>query len=169
MYEFAPYGDFQELSAAYNFGMNEKLCRTYFRQLIEGLDYLHNEMMAHLDLKLENVVLGQDFKLKVIDFDLSANLTDENVKSQGTPHYRPPEMLKGNTSYAEAADIYSAAVVLFTMIYGSLPFHETVDFDGEILVDVLDRNPDMFWNFHQKMREDEADYRQFSKDFKNLF
>jgi len=74
---------------------DKKLCRTFFHQLIDGIEYLHSQNLAHMDLKLENLVLGDDFKLKIIDFDLAISLTDEKndqYGGAGTKNYRAPEV-----------------------------------------------------------------------------
>lgn len=52
----------------------EKIVRTYFHQLVDALEYLHKSGIAHLDLKPENIALGDKFMLKIMDFELSANL-----------------------------------------------------------------------------------------------
>jgi len=42
---------------------------------VDGVDHLHNvAKVAHLDLKLENIMIGDDYQLKIIDFDLSYKL-----------------------------------------------------------------------------------------------
>jgi serine/threonine protein kinase len=66
--EFAPFGNFCQLLTNKAI-TNEKLIRTFFRQLVQGLEYIHSQGYAHLDIKLDNLLLGQDFKLKIADFD----------------------------------------------------------------------------------------------------
>ena len=50
---------------------NEMHARHYFRQLLSGIDYLHNAGYAHRDLKSENLLLDKDFNLKICDFGFS--------------------------------------------------------------------------------------------------
>mmetsp|Transcript_117071 Transcript_117071/g.164592 ORF Transcript_117071/g.164592 Transcript_117071/m.164592 type:complete len:129 (+) Transcript_117071:377-763(+) len=92
--EFAPYGDFVEAVESFNFAEDEKLCRTYFHQLIAGLEHLHKNGVAHTDLKLENLLIGDEFKLKIADFDLCFKHGDKNIRSRGTKYYRAPEMIE---------------------------------------------------------------------------
>ena len=47
---------------------SEKVTRTYFNQMMNGLYYLHKMGYAHRDLKPENILLSHDFVLKVADF-----------------------------------------------------------------------------------------------------
>ena len=55
----------------------EKYIRHYFKQLMDGLGYLHSSGLAHRDLKLENILLDDDFNLKIADFGF-ADLTPGN-------------------------------------------------------------------------------------------
>ena len=48
--------------------------------LIKGLAYLHELCIAHRDIKPDNLVVDQDFCLKIIDFDIAMQLKDENEK-----------------------------------------------------------------------------------------
>ena len=52
---------------------DDKLCRYYFRQMLEALDYMHSRGVAHRDLKPENLLLDKDLNLKISDFGLATN------------------------------------------------------------------------------------------------
>mmetsp|Transcript_3006 Transcript_3006/g.2597 ORF Transcript_3006/g.2597 Transcript_3006/m.2597 type:complete len:130 (+) Transcript_3006:296-685(+) len=67
--DYAIYGDFLMVIHDNNIPKDEVLARTYFDQLIDGIDYLHSKGFVHLDLKAENLLLSHDFKLKICDFD----------------------------------------------------------------------------------------------------
>lgn len=124
--EQATYGDFFELvtSGALN---NEVLVRSYFHQLIAGIEYIHFQGIAHLDLKLENLMLGADLKLKIIDFDQAQLLTDPLITSGGSPGYRAPEVSVGTCSNFVVADIYSAGILLYAFKANQFPFKEKTD------------------------------------------
>ena len=127
--EFAKYGDFFELvtSGVLN---NEVLVRTYFHQLIEGLEYIHSQGVTHLDLKLENLMLGSDFQLKIIDFDQAQLITDNIITSGGSQGYRAPEVRNGTCSDLAAADVFSAGVILYAFRAIEFPFIEMKNHDS---------------------------------------
>jgi len=123
--EFAKHGDFFDIVTK-GYLNSDLLIRTYFHQLIAGLEYIHSKGVAHLDLKLENIMLGADYQLKIIDFDQSQVLTDKIVQSGGTVSYRSPEILKGKCTHFTAADVFSAGVVLFAFKAKEFPFVEKI-------------------------------------------
>eukprot|EP00330_Aristerostoma_sp_ATCC50986_P013981 CAMPEP_0114582114 /NCGR_PEP_ID=MMETSP0125-20121206/6150_1 /TAXON_ID=485358 ORGANISM="Aristerostoma sp., Strain ATCC 50986" /NCGR_SAMPLE_ID=MMETSP0125 /ASSEMBLY_ACC=CAM_ASM_000245 /LENGTH=76 /DNA_ID=CAMNT_0001774853 /DNA_START=343 /DNA_END=573 /DNA_ORIENTATION=+ len=61
--EYAPYGDFFDLVLTDKIikPEDDALIRTYFHQLINGVEAIHSSQVYHLDIKLENVLLGSDF------------------------------------------------------------------------------------------------------------
>jgi len=116
--EYAPHGTLHDFFAKYEQALDEKLARTYFHQLIAGLEYLHDNNVAHMDIKLDNIAIGYHYQMKFIDFDLSLNLTDNFLMSKGTQDYRARELLKGKRpANLKACDIYSLGIVLFCMIF----------------------------------------------------
>jgi len=166
--EFAPNGDFFDFIMNHNKDIDDKLIRTYFRQLIEGLEYLHNNGVSHMDLKLENLLLGNDFTLKIADFDLSHYANDTKVLSRGTKFYRPPEVIQGRCKNTQAADIYSAGIILFTLkTRGMLPHAEDNRVAGVDFAGLLYTNNSEFWAKHCEIQKKEASF--FDQDFKDLF
>ncbi|KAH0789324.1 CAMK family protein kinase [Histomonas meleagridis] len=107
--------------------LTELQARHYFSQIISVLEYLHNEkMVAHRDLKAENVMLDRYNNIRVIDFGLSNQFTistPELKTACGSPHYAAPEMIKGKP-YTAATDIWSAGILLFSMVAGHLPYDD---------------------------------------------
>ena len=166
--EYAPYGDFFDLIKDHGSEIDSKLARTYFRQLIDGLEYLHKNGVAHMDLKLENLLVGKDYALKIADFDFSHFENDSEVISRGTKFYRAPEILNGKCKNTKAADIYSAGIVLFTFITkGILPHSENNIIKGTNLSELLHYDTSKFWIIHSEIMENKTSI--FDKDFKELF
>ena len=102
----------------------------YFHQLINAVDFCHSRQVYHRDIKPENLLLDDNENLKVSDFGLSA-LAD--CKRQdgllhttcGTPAYVAPEVINRKGYDGTKADIWSCGVVLFVLLAGYLPFHDS--------------------------------------------
>ena len=105
--------------------LSEEDARFYFTQLISCLEYLHTEKcIMHRDLKLENVLLDRNGNIRVVDFGLSNMFCATNpklFKACGSRAYVSPEMVQG-LPYTNSADIWSAGVLLYALVVGSLPF-----------------------------------------------
>ncbi|KAI3446920.1 hypothetical protein Pfo_003585 [Paulownia fortunei] len=106
----------------------ENESRRYFQQLIDAVSHCHSKGVYHRDLKPENLLLDTKGNLKVSDFGLSA-LPQQGVDllhtTCGTPNYLAPEVLSRRGYDGAAADIWSCGVILYVLMAGYLPFHET--------------------------------------------
>lgn len=166
--EFAPHGDFHDVVVVKGGLTDEKLVRTYFRQLIEGIEYLHSNNVAHLDLKLENLLLGKDFKLKIADFDLSHVRGDPKINTRGTVYYRAPELLDQKCVDVEAADVYAAGIILFVFKSGGiLPHSERQLYKGMNLFNMIHEENTLFWQKHCEIQGKSQQF--FDTDFRRLF
>lgn len=163
--ELAPYGNFSDLIQKGKFCEDEKLVRTYFHQLIAGIEYLHSKNVAHMDLKLSNLLLGYDYELKISDFDSAYTNEDLMIIGRGTKNFRAPEVLLRDCSDPKAADIYSCGVLLFTLATGKFPYSENAQVGGYDLYELLISNKAAFWDAHLKLQSKDS----FSSEFKELF
>jgi len=166
--EFAPYGDFFDLIFSQELS-NEKLIRTYFAQLVDAIEYLHSKGIAHLDIKLENLLIGNDYKLKVADFDQSQLLSDKNLIYRGTPSFRAPEVITKSCKDFAAADIYSLGVILFALATGDFPFLENEDEEGFNLAhyDLFCEKNEAFWELRTSHRSDKSIFTEAFKEIIN--
>ena len=166
--EYAPHGDFFDFVKSFKDNLSEKLIRTYFRQLIEGIEYLHNNGVCHLDLKLENLLVGEDYQLKVADFDLSYMTGDTKVLTRGTRFYRAPELRASKCKNGPAADVYSAAILLFVLKSGGLiPHAEDNLYQGIDLFNLMNTNTEDFFKKHCTIQQKSSSF--FDSNFKELF
>lgn len=124
--EYSAHGTFHDLVVGRVFD-SESIVRTYFHQLIAGLEYLHGQGVAHLDLKLANLMVGLNFELKIIDFDQAQLTTANHCIAGGTVGFRAPEIANHSCSDIFAADIYSAGVILYALLTKEMLFSEEED------------------------------------------
>lgn len=104
-----------------------------FRQLVEGLGFLHSQGVIHRDLKPENVLVSRTGKgpgacslldVKIADFGLSKVVGDgfsEARSTVGSPRYMAPEVVAGGGSYDVRADLWSLGILLFVLLDGRYP------------------------------------------------
>lgn len=110
--------------------LKEDSARRYFQQLISAVNFCHSRGVYHRDLKPENLLLDENGVLKVSDFGLSAL---SECKRQdgllhttcGTPAYVAPEVISRQGYDGAKADIWSCGVILFVLLAGYLPFHDS--------------------------------------------
>lgn len=104
--------------------LRENLAKYLFLQIIDGLRYMHSKGILHRDVKLDNLLLDETGKVKICDFGVSRFVSPGQLMTEqcGTPAYIAPEILKGRGYTGYAIDVWSAGVVLYAMLYGSVPF-----------------------------------------------
>jgi serine/threonine-protein kinase len=113
---------------------------TIGKQLCRALEVAHEAGVIHRDIKPQNIVLGPDGVLKVMDFGIArlAKRTEGVTQAGmvvGTPEYMAPEQFLGDDVDLRA-DVYSAGAVLYECLTGRLPF--TADSPIVLITKVLD-------------------------------
>jgi len=166
--EFAPHRDFLDALTILKIKFDDILLRTYFHQLIAGVEFLHSNGISHRDLKLENLMLGENFELKIIDFDLACFNSDPVFQIKGTPFYQAPEVASKTCKNPQSADIYSIGIILFILESGGvMPHFEDKLYEGISLYALLQDNVDEFWRKHAQIQKRSLD--SWNPDFQELF
>ena len=122
--EYAENGElFDYLIARRSLPLEEAM--RLFRQIIYGVDFLHNNSICHRDLKPENILLDEHNNVKIADFGFARWLKESTTQTAcGSPHYAAPEVVKGIPYNGKKADIWSCGVILYALLAGRLPFNE---------------------------------------------
>lgn len=93
-------------------------------ELLDALEYSHSHGVVHRDVKPANIILLADGSVKVADFGIArieASTLTQAGTVLGSPTYMSPEQFMGQTVDGRS-DLYSAAVVLYQLLTGEIPF-----------------------------------------------
>jgi serine/threonine-protein kinase 11 len=119
--DWAPYGP---LSALRGRSLPESTIASIFRQVCEGLSYLHDQGVVHQDIKPANILLFPGGVAKITDFGISHSF--ESASSViGSPGYQPPEVFSDAVDAAAdpvKEEVWSLGVSIYEVAFGRLPF-----------------------------------------------
>ena len=106
-----------------NVGFGENFGKLIFSQLLDGLEAIHNLNICHRDIKLNNIMLGEnDYTIKFSNFWMTTENQGKLQDLLETSYYIAPEILLRRPYYGKSADIFSLGIVLFILVTGKLPF-----------------------------------------------
>lgn len=159
--------DFVSLGA-----FSEKICRFYFKQMLQVIHHAHKNGVAHRDLKPENIMLDKEFNVKIADFGFAAPTQGRDGSGflntrLGTVAYMSPELISAEPYQGHIADIFALGIILFIMYSGHPPFNSASPADTHYKLLVTNR-ADLFWKSHEKSHAAAGKVPFFSEDFKDL-
>lgn len=103
------------------FPLPAEVARTCLVQALDGLAYLHASGLIHGDLKPDNLRLGADGALKLMDLGLAVPVGAQPRSVQGTPLYLAPEAVRCDRLDGRS-DLYALGAVFYHLLAGQPPF-----------------------------------------------
>ncbi|CAM9099008.1 unnamed protein product, partial [Ectocarpus fasciculatus] len=99
--------------------------QTYTRQILLGLQYLHENGIVHRDIKGGNILVENSGSVKLADFGASAKMamgeTQETATIKGTPYFMAPEVLS-QSRYGRKGDVWAVGCTVIQMLTGQPPW-----------------------------------------------
>jgi serine/threonine protein kinase len=145
---------------------SELLCSYFIYQCLLGLFYMHTNLIVHRDIKLENILLNKNYQVKLADFSMSLQMTEDSkylISRSGTVPYLPPEsFIQSNKSFSSndknnnnktnqahshkkylsvcsslKKDIFAIGVVMYRLMFKEHPFKYEYKMDRETYGKIL--------------------------------
>lgn len=105
-----------------NLGLDERL--NFFGQVCHAVRYAHQSLIAHLDLKPQNIIINDEGQVKLLDFGVSRMVDEGFEKESGfTLAYAAPEQIERNNP-STVSDMYALGVILFELLNGYHPYEK---------------------------------------------
>ena len=148
---------------------SEKYAKLIFKKILNGVKALHEAGICHRNLKLENILLDQNFNPKISDFSCSTLFIENNAnvllnEKIGTINYMAPE-INNSTSYnGDKADVFSLGCILFILVTGQFGFLKAKDNDNYYKY-IKNQQIDEYW----ERLPNEIKNNNYSPEFKNLY
>ncbi|XP_063079862.1 myosin light chain kinase, smooth muscle [Engraulis encrasicolus] len=149
--EFIAGGELFERIVDDSYEHTEVTSSSYMRQVLEGVGFMHQQSIVHLDLKPENIVCVDQSgtRIKIIDFGLAAKLDPSTPLTvmHGTPEFVAPEVINYEPVNL-ATDMWSIGVICYILLSGESPFQGSSDAETLALVTAAK------WEFDEESFED---------------
>jgi PAS domain-containing serine/threonine kinase len=109
-----------------NESFEEDKARLIFKQILSALLHLHDIGLVHRDIKDENILIDQNFHVKLIDFGSAAFFDPTGKKNfnvfLGTKQYASPEILMRQEYRGPEADVWALGCCLYIILTATIPF-----------------------------------------------
>lgn len=102
---------------------SERALKYIFKQIVLAVRFLHDSNIIHCDLKLDNIMIDKDMRIKIIDFDLSKMSCSEIVSENifGTTNYIAPESYD-LCIYSKKSDVWGLGIILYNLVTKKFPY-----------------------------------------------
>jgi len=125
--EYVPGGSVSALLRSYG-AFEETLVKNFVRQILQGLNYLHERDIIHRDIKGANILVDNKGGVKISDFGISKKVDtfltgnkSNRPSLQGSVFWMAPEVVK-QTGHTHKADIWSVGCLIVEMLTGEHPW-----------------------------------------------
>ena len=160
--EYASKGELYDYINYAGNGLKEKYCKVIFYKILKGIQACHNAGICHRDLKLQNILLDDNFNPKICDFGFATFCNEYLTEFLGTLNYVAPEIILNKPYNGFKADIFSLGVILLNLATSKIGFLEASKLDQYYRL-IINEKYETYWNKVGK------EINKVSKELKNLY
>ena len=164
--EYAENGELKDFVQGTSTRLPEKISAKIFMNLVLTVQYLHENNIAHCDIKPENILMNTNYRPLLSDFGFSQFFSGEKGdytlhKFSGSDFYCAPETRKAYVRGFDGIknDIFSLGVLLFAITIGDFPFHKA-SFSDDRYRFIIKKNYERFWEYFNDI--------EISEEFQDL-
>jgi len=129
-------------------GIDEQMAINFFKEILNAVQICHNNNICHRDLKLDNILLDENYQPILCDFGFSALIeADGQTKLReylGTTNYASPEILRRIPYDGKKSDIFSLGVILFTLLFNQFGFQIAIP-TNDLYKLIIKKKYEKFW------------------------
>ncbi len=120
-----------------------------FLHVCAAVEYAHQNLIVHCDLKPANILVTPDGEPRLLDFGIAKILTEQDSQKDSTqtimrpftPEFASPEQLRGEP-ISTRSDVYSLGVILYMLITGRSPYRLKTNSPADLVKQVCVEDPD---------------------------
>eukprot|EP00262_Sarcandra_glabra_P008976 TRINITY_DN22928_c0_g1_i1.p1 TRINITY_DN22928_c0_g1~~TRINITY_DN22928_c0_g1_i1.p1 ORF type:complete len:666 (-),score=98.33 TRINITY_DN22928_c0_g1_i1:407-2404(-) len=123
--EYVSGGSIHKLLQEYG-PFKEPVIRSYTRQILSGLAYLHGRNTVHRDIKGANILVDPNGEIKLADFGMAKHITSHTsmLSFKGSPYWMAPEVIMNSNGYNLSVDIWSLGCTILEMATSKPPWSQ---------------------------------------------
>ena len=142
--EYASKGELFNYIYCAKCGLSERYSKVIFAKILKGIQACHNAGICHRDLKMQNILVDDNFNPKICDFGFATQNNDHLSEYLGTRNYADPYILRNKPYDGFKADIFSLGVVLLTLTTCKIGFVEATKMDPYYRL-IMTKHYDRYW------------------------
>ena len=131
----------------------KKCLKFLIASIFQSLEHIHEQKIIHKDIKPQNIMFDKDMQVKIIDFGISEDLSQNQryLRDGGTLGYMAPEVLN-KSRYSYQADFFAVGIIMYRLIMGKMPYQNRHDktllrremYENQIEIDYKTLDQDKF-------------------------
>ncbi|XP_027344311.1 mitogen-activated protein kinase kinase kinase 18-like [Abrus precatorius] len=123
--EYMPFGNLSQVTRRHGGRLDEPAIAHYTQQVLQGMEYLHENGIVHCDIKGSNILVGEG-RVKIGDFGCAKFVNESPAMIGGTPMFMAPEVARGEEQ-GYPADVWALGCTVVEMATGFAPWPNVED------------------------------------------